>query len=185
MRKLIYSINLTIDGCLDHTKVNPSEEIHYYFTNLILGAGLLVYGRITYELMVPFWPEIARNQSGPTKSMNDFALAFDSVDKVVFSQTLEKTEDKRTRIVRTSPREEIERLKQQPGKDMLLGGVAFPSYLITLGLVDEYIFVVHPVLAGSGRRLFDGTNLPEKLPLKLVNSTVFNSGPVALHYIAG
>jgi dihydrofolate reductase len=185
MRKLIYSINLTIDGCFDHTKVDGSEEIHEYFTNLILNAGLLVYGRITYELMVPYWPEIARNNSGQTKSTNDFAQAFDAIDKVVFSKTMEKADDKRTRIVRTPPQEEIPRLKQQEGKDMLLGGVAFPSQLIALGLVDEYIFVVHPVLAGDGRRLFEGTDLPQKLPLKLVDSTVFRSGPVALRYTRG
>lgn len=185
MRKLIYSINLTIDGCLDHTKADPSEEIHNYFTNLIRTAGLLVYGRITYELMVPFWPDLAKSQSGPTRSMNEFALAFDSVDKLVFSKTLGKAEDPRTRIVRTDPREEILKLKGQPGKDMLLGGVAFPSHLIALGLVDEYIFVVHPILGGKGRRLFEQENLPEKLKLKLLNSTAFKSGPVALHYTAG
>lgn len=184
MRKLIYSINLTIDGCLDHTKADPSEEIHDYFTNMIRNAGLLVYGRITYELMVPFWPDMARNHSGPTRSMNDFADAFDAVDKVVFSRTLEKTDDKKTRIVRTSAVEEIQQLKRQAGKDMLLGGVAFPSYLMSLGLVDEYIFVIHPILAGSGRRLFEGVNLPEKIRLRLVDSTPLRSGQVALHYTA-
>jgi len=85
MRKLIYAINLSIDGCCDHTKMTGDEEIHEYFANLILDAGLLAYGRITYQLMVPFWPDIAKNHSGKTKAMNDFAQAFDSIDKIVFS----------------------------------------------------------------------------------------------------
>src|SRR5262245_25742530 len=98
MRKLIFGINLTLDGCCDHTKQIANEEIHEYFTDLMREADLLVYGRKTYQLMVPFWPDIAKNHSGQTKAMNEFAQAFDSNKIVVFSQSLDKAEGQNTRI---------------------------------------------------------------------------------------
>jgi dihydrofolate reductase len=96
---------------------------------------------------------------------------------------LDSVEDKNTRIVRTNLRDEILRLKQEKGKDILVGGVDIPSQLTELGLVDEYRFVVGPVVAGAGRRLFEGVNLPEKLQLKLVESKIFKSGSIALRYL--
>jgi dihydrofolate reductase len=183
MRNLIFAINLTIDGCCDHTKVSADDELLYFFANLIRDAGPLVYGRITYQLMVPYWPDIAKNPSGQTRADIEFAQVFDSADKIVFSQSLDKVEDKNSRIVRTKPEDEILKLKQEKGKNILLGGVALPSYLIELGLVDEYIFVVQPIIAGEGRRLLEGISLQEKLKLNLVDSTVFKSGCVGLHYL--
>ena len=182
MRKLIYAINLTIDGCFDHTKMTGGEEILDFFGNLIREAGPLVYGRITYQLMVPYWPDVAKDQSS-TRAEIEFAQAFDSAEKIVFSQTLDKVEDKNSRIVRTRPEDEILRMKNEKGKNILLGGVALPSYLIRLGLVDEYIFVVQPIIAGDGRRLLEGISLPDKLKLKLVESKILKSGCVVLHYL--
>src|SRR5436190_11645858 len=182
MRKLIFAINTTLDGCVDHTKQIGDEETHEYFTHLMREVDLLVFGRKTYELMVPFWPEVAKNQS-MTKASNEFARAFDSINKVVFSRSLDRAEDKNTRIVRTDLRDEILRLKQESGKSILVGGVSVPSQLIELGLVDEYRFVIGPVVAGEGRRLLDGVSLPERLQLKLVDSKVFKSGCVALRYL--
>ncbi|GGA96121.1 hypothetical protein GCM10011511_19260 [Puia dinghuensis] len=184
MRNLVYAINLSIDGCCDHRKVGgPDDSMLDFWINLVRDAGVLAYGRITYELMVPYWPDIAKNHSGQDKGDIDFAEAFDSVDKIVFSQSLNGVEDKRSRLVRTKPEDEILKLKQQPGKYILLGGVALPSQLIALGLVDEYYFVVHPVIAGEGRRLMEGIPLQERLKLKLVDSKVFKSGSVALRYM--
>lgn len=182
MRKLIYGINLTLDGCCDHTKGIADEELHQYFTDLTRKAGLLVYGRKTYQLMVPFWPEVARSQSMDSAG-NEFARVFDSVDKLVFSRTLDSVPDSNTKLVRTDPEAEILKLKQEQGGDMLLGGVSLPSQLITLGLVDEFHIVVHPVLAGEGTRLLKGINLPEQFNLKLVESKIFKSGAVALRYL--
>src|SRR5215470_10798114 len=148
MRKLIYAINLTIDGCCDHTKGAPAEDVFDFYINLLRDSGLLVYGRITYNLMVPYWPDIAKNPAGETKADVEFAEAFVSTSKVVFSQSIAEVEDKNTRVVRTKPEDEIIKLKQQDGKNMLIGGVALPSHFIKLGLVDEYIILVMPVLAG-------------------------------------
>ena len=143
MRNLIFAINITLDGCVDHTKQIADEETHEYFTHLMRDVDLLVYGRKTYQLMVPFWPEVAKNQS-MTKASNEFARTFDSINKIVFSRSLDSAEDKNTRIVRTNLHDEILKLKQEEGKNILIGGVSIPSQLIELGLVDEYRFVVQP-----------------------------------------
>ena len=183
MRNVIYAINLTLDGCCDHTEFNPpdDDEVLEHYTHLLRDFDLLVYGRKTYQLMVPYWPDIAKSQS-ETKADIEFAQAFDSKKLVVVSRSLDSVEGKNTRIVRTNLHDEILKLKQEPGKDILVGGVDIPSQLIKLGLVDEYRFVVMPIIAGEGRRLMEGVSLPEKLQLKLVESKFFKSGSVALRY---
>jgi dihydrofolate reductase len=181
MRNLIYAINVTVDGCCDHTKMSGSEEILDHYTHLLRDTDLLVYGRKTYQLMVPYWPDIAKNQS-ETRAENEFAVVFDSIDKVVFSRSLDSAEGN-TRIVRTNLEDKILKLKKEPGKNILTGGVALPEQLIELGLVDEYRLVVNPVVAGAGRRLMEGVNLPDGLQLKLVDSKIFKSGSVALRYL--
>jgi dihydrofolate reductase len=184
MRKLIYAINTTLDGCCDHTKMVPDEEVMEYFTDLTRQADLQIFGRKTYELMVPYWPDVAKDQSA-TKADSDFARAFVSLNKVVFSRSLASTGEKetKTRIVRTDLHDEILKLKQEQGKNILVGGVDIPSQLIELGLVDEFLFVVSPILAGEGRRLLESMSLEEKLQLKFVDSKLFRSGCVALRYL--
>jgi len=183
MRNVIYAINLTLDGCCDHTKFSPAEEdFEYHIRVLRDDAGVLVYGRTTYQLMVPYWPDIAKSQS-ETKADIEFAQAFVSKKIVVFSRSLTSAEDGNTRIVRTNLRDEILKLKQEPGKDILVGGVDVPSQLTELGLINEYRFVIAPIIAGEGRRLFERVSLPEKLKLKLVESKVLKSGSVVLRYL--
>src|SRR5437773_9237063 len=172
MRKLVYAINTTLDGCCDHTKFGPDEETFPYFTQLTRDADTFLYGRKTYQLMVPYWPDVAKEDPS-----DEFAQAFDAVDKiVVFSKSLDSPEGEKTRIVRTGLHDEILKLKQEPGKNILTGGVTIPSQLAELGLIDEYRFVVHPIVLGEGIRVFEGINLQEKLHLKLVESKTFKSG---------
>jgi dihydrofolate reductase len=183
MSNLIFAINISLDGCCDHTKFMPDDEIMEYFTQLVRDASAFVYGRKTYQLMVPYWPNIAKNHSRD-KAENEYALAFDSVNKiVVFSHSLDWAEGKNTEIVRTNLQDTILQLKQEQGRNILTGGVTIPLQLIELGLVDEYRFVVHPIVAGEGRKLFDDIKLHEKLQLKLVESKIFKSGCVALRYV--
>lgn len=184
MRKLIFAINVSIDGCCVHQKGIPSEEVHEYFAQLTQEAGTLLYGRKTYELMVPFWPNIAKSPNAQTKEMKEFAEAFVSVPQiVVFSKTLPKSNEKNTTILRADLRTEVSKLKQQPGNNILIGGVDLPSQLMAEGLVDEICLVVHPVIAGKGRRLFDELNLQEQLEFKLAETKVFKSGHIALRYV--
>jgi dihydrofolate reductase len=177
MRKVIYAINVTIDGCFDHTKVIANEDIHIYFTDLLQDAGLLLYGRVTYQLMVPYWPDVARNQSMSDTS-NAFATTFDSIDKAVFSTSLERAEGN-TRIFRSDLPGVIQKLKRERGKNIYVGGVDLPSQLIAHGLVDEFYFAIHPVIAGEGRRLM----LPDRHQLRLVDSKSVGLGFVVNHYI--
>jgi dihydrofolate reductase len=183
VRNVIYAINVSLDGCFDHTIGIPAEEVFEYYIQLLRDADLLVYGRKTFELMDPYWPDVAKNPS-ETKADREFGNEFVSKNKIVFSRTLKSAEDKNTRIVRTNLKDEILKLKQETGKNILVGGVDIPSQLIELGLIDEYLVMVMPVIAGQGRRLLEGISLHEKLRLKLVESRIFKpSGSVLLRYL--
>jgi len=182
MRKVIYGINLTADGCYDHTKnFGGGDDVHEYFTDLMQDVDLIIYGRKTYELMVPYWPDLAKAQSGSIAT-NRFATTFDAIDKVVFSKSLEKVNGN-AKLIRSNPAEELLKLKKEPGKNISIGGVDLPSQLVALGLVDEFYFLVHPTIVGAGRRLFDDLQLSQSLNLKLAGSRVLNSGCVELHYL--
>ena len=181
MRKVVFAINISTDGYCNHTGMIPDEEMVDFFTGLLRNASLLLFGRITYQLMVPYWPDIAKNQS-ESGATHEFARVFDSLDKVVFSTTLSHGEGKNTRIVRANVVEEVLRLRQQPGKDIFVDSLSIASQLSERGLIDEYHFVVHPVVAGKGPRLFDSVKLEERLLLDFIGLKTFQSGVVALHY---
>jgi dihydrofolate reductase len=182
MRNLIYAINVTLDGCCDHTKQFVDDELLEHFTDLVREADVQVFGRKTYELMVPYWPDVLKDPSA-SKADAAFARAFDALHRIVFSRSLASAEDGNTRVVRTNLRDEILKLKREPGKNILVGGVDIPSQLIALGLVDEFRFVVSPIIAGEGRRLLESVSLPQKLPLKFVDAKILKSGCVALRYV--
>jgi dihydrofolate reductase len=182
MRNVIYAINITLDGCCDHMKMIPDDELLEYSAHLLRDVDLMVFGRKTYQLMVPYWPDVAKDPSA-TKTDKEFADAFVSISKLVFSRSLDSVEGKNRRIVRNNLQDEIRKLKREQGKNILVGGVNIPSQLIELGLIDEYYFTVHPIIAGEGTRLLGGVSLPEKLQLKLVESKISKSGSVALHYV--
>ncbi len=181
MRKVVFAINTTADGYCSHTDGIADEELHEYFSALLRTGSLILYGRVTYQLMVPYWPDIARSQS-EAASENEFARVFDSLEKVVFSTTLDRVEDTNSRLVRGNLAEEVRALTQQPGKPMFVGSLSLASQLSAHGLIDEYHFVVHPVIAGKGPRLFETVKLPERLRLDLIGSKTFTSGAVAHQY---
>ena len=181
MRRVVFAINISTDGYCNHTDMIADEEMHEYHTGLLRNATLLLLGRNTYQLMVPYWPDVAKNQS-ETEAINEFARVFDSLDKVVFSTTLKHTGGNNTRIVRANVAEEVLAVKQQPGKDIGVGGLSIASQLSDRGVIDEYHFVIHPVVAGKGPRLFETVKLQDRLLLDLIGSKTFRSGVVALHY---
>jgi dihydrofolate reductase len=182
MRKLIYAINFTLDGNCDHTKGIPDAEIMDFYTQLVSSVDSLIFGRKTYELMVPFWPDIAKARTGSQADI-DYADAFVAAGKVVVSSSLPDPAEKNTRLIRTGLAAEIQKLKQQPGRDILTGGVDVPAQLIAAGLVDEFRFLVMPVFGGPGPRLFDRIPPPQNLKLKLVETKTFKSGSVAFRYV--
>ena len=181
MRKVVFAINMTADGYCSHTDGIADDELHRYFTAVLRDASLLLFGRVTYQLMVPYWPDIARRQSD-TEATNEFARVFDSLEKVVFSRTLKQVEAHNTRLVHAHLAEEVLGLKQQPRKDICVGSLSIASQLSERGLIDDYQFVVHPVVAGKGPRLFETVKPQETLRLDFIGSKTFRSGVVALHY---
>jgi dihydrofolate reductase len=181
MRKVVFAINITADGYCSHTDGIVDEELHRYFTGLLRNADTILFGRTTYELMVPYWPDVARNQSDD-EATNEFARVFDSLDKIVFSTTLENVTDKSTRLLRANIAEEVLALKQESGKDICVGSLSLASQLSVPGLIDEYHFVVHPVVAGKGPRLFETVKSEQRLLLDLIGVKPFKSGAIALHY---
>jgi len=178
MRNVIFAINITIDGYCGHETVIADDELHEYFTGLLRDSDVEIFGRNTYQLMYPYWHDVAMNQSG-TKTTNEFARTFDSIPKIVFSTTLKSVEWNNTTLMRSNLRDEILKLKQQPGKNISIGGLNIASQVARWDLIDEYRFVVHPVIAGNGPRLFESGG---KHSLKLIDSRTFQSGAVALHY---
>jgi dihydrofolate reductase len=181
MRKLIYGINVSLDGCCDHTKFGGGKDAHEYFQKLLESADTLLYGRKTYDLMIPFWPEVAVTQSLDELG-NAFANVFVKLNRVLVSRTVKRVDDANTTVINDNLEEAITKLKRQPGRPISTGGVELPARLIELGLVDEFHIVVHPVLVGEGRRLFSEMRLPENQGLRLVDSLKFDSGCMVLKY---
>jgi dihydrofolate reductase len=180
MRKVMFTMNISIDGCYEHTHFAPDEELMNYFTRLMRDTGVIVYGRKTYELMVPFWPDVLKNQSG-TPGDIAFAEAMAPIEKIVLSRTLKKAPDN-TRIVSENPEGLIHELKQQPGKKIAFSSTSLLPHLLGLDLIDELYLVVHPVLVGENKRLFENFFVPEKLSFQLEYTHLFKSGAIALHY---
>lgn len=164
MRKVVFAINASADGFYGHTDMVADNDLHQYFTNILKGADQILYGRTTYQLMVPFWPEVAKNKS-MSKISNEFAEIFTSLNKILFTKTLKQVEDPNTRIAKGPLVDEIIVLKEKPGKDICIGSLSLASQLSEAKLIDEYRFVIHPVIVGSGPRLFDTISLPKGIPL--------------------
>ncbi|WP_411823879.1 dihydrofolate reductase family protein [Leptospira sp. 'Mane'] len=181
MRKVVFGINITSDGYCSHEGMIADDDLHKYFTNLLSNASDILYGRITYQLMVPFWPDVARNQS-MSETSNEFAQIFTSLKKILFSNTLKHVEDTNTRLSNQNIADEVIALKKQPGKDILVGSLSLASQLSQHHLIDEYHFVIHPVLVGKGPRLFDNLSLEENIRLDFLGSETFKSGTIAHHY---
>lgn len=180
MRTVKFGMNISLDGYCDHTLFNPSEEMLDYFTGMMADVDLLFFGRIMYQLMFPYWADVAKDQSG-SAAENRFAKKFSAIDRVVVSQSLASTDDD-TLIIRNNPAEELMKLKQQAGKKILIDSVSMLPALIAANLIDEFNLVIHPAIAGRGRQLFAAGSLQENLELKLIDTIHFKSGGIALHY---
>ena len=177
----MFAMNISIDGCNDHTKFGaPDEEVMDYFVRLMHDTGVIVYGRKTYELMIPYWPEIAETRDGTPEELA-FADAMTPIPKVVLSRTLKKSPEN-IRIASENPEDLIRELKQQPGKRIAFSSASLLPHMLELGLIDELNLVVHPVLVGDKKRLFDNFFLPENHNFKLEGTQQFKSGVIALNY---
>jgi len=176
MRRLILQTGLSLDGyvaALDGSHPwgygEQDEATKRWVLESVWGAGAHLMGRVTYEEMASAWPT----------STSDFAAPMNEIPKVVFSKTLERADWSETRIASGDLAEEIERLKREPGKDLIAyGGAKFDQALTRLGLVDEYRLMIQPAALGAGRPLFK--DLPAPLHLELVHAETHATG-VAIH----
>jgi dihydrofolate reductase len=182
MRPLRYSINVTLDGCCDHrVGMIPDEETMRYWAAGLERADALLFGRVTYEMMEAAWRQPATG-TWPDWMADweiPFARTIAGAKKYVVSGTLDRV-DWNAELVQGDLGKAVQQLKQEPGEGLFVGGVTLPLALADLGLIDEYEFVVQPVLAGHGPTLFAG--LSERRELKLVGRHEFRSGAVALRY---
>ncbi|MEV6631804.1 dihydrofolate reductase family protein [Actinoplanes sp. NPDC051470] len=178
MRPLRYSINVTLDGCCDHRAGTPDEELHRYTAEILGRADALLFGRVTYEMMEAGWRQPAEPGTRPDW-MEPFARTINATRKYVVSSTLDQV-DWNAELVRGDLATAVQRLKQEPGKGIYVGGVTLPLALAELGLIDEYEFLVQPRLAGHGPTPFAG--LSKYVDLTLVGRHEFRSGAVALRY---
>jgi dihydrofolate reductase len=181
LRKVIVFMMTTPDGYFagpegDIYWHNVDEEFNEFANEQLNSVDTLIFGRVTYELMASYWPTPAATTDDPI-----IAGQMNSLPKVVFSRTLDKAEWHNTRLIKDNVAEEVARLKEQPGKDLIIMGSSnLSASFINLGLIDEFRIMVNPVVLGDGKPLFKGIH--DKLNLKLLKSRTFNSGNVLLYY---
>jgi len=182
MRTLRYSINTTLDGCCHHEAgLPPDEESMRYWTAQMQRADALLFGRVTYEMMESAWrrPATGAWPAWMEEWETPFAETIDRARKHVVSSTLTDVHWN-AELVRGDLGDEVQRLKEEPGEGLFVGGVTLPLALADLGLIDEYEFLVQPVLAGHGPTLLAG--LRERVELELVERHDFRSGAMALRF---
>jgi dihydrofolate reductase len=179
MRKLIASMNMTLDGFCDHTTGIADEELHEHYNELLRHAGALIYGRVTYQLMESYWPSVVKNPTG-NKPLDDFAVLIDNIPKIVYSRTLKSVDWKNTTLKKEIIKEEISELKQQAGKNIYVGSPGMIVTFTQLDLIDEYQLCVHPIILGKGLTLFK--NITDQIDLKLLKTKTLGSGVIALDY---
>lgn len=179
MKKVIATINMTLDGIYDHTVGLPDKDIHQHYTELLNRGAAILYGRTTYQLM-EFWRTFLESPS-EKQSMNDFAKAIDSIPKIIFSNTLKNTDWRSATIANKNIKDTVLTLKkQQEGKDIYIGSRSLILQLIKLDLIDELQICIYPMLEGKGSTLFEG--LDHQVIFNLVNTKTFNSGAIILYY---
>ena len=177
MRKVIVSNVASLDGFFEGPNKEldwfvPDEEFFAYAKDLLRSVDTLLFGRTTYQHMAGYWPY------APAEEIAD---KMNNLPKIVFSKSLEKAEWNNSRLVKNNVAEEVSKLKQQPGKDMvILGSATLASFLLQLGLIEEYRVILNPVLIGAGNPLFKG--ITHRLLLKLQQTRLFASGVVVLYY---
>jgi len=169
---------MTIDGFCDHTAGIANEELHQHYADLISNSGTILYGRVTYKLM-EYWQTVLKEPTGD-KSTDEFAVAIDRIPKIVFSHTLNNVEWDSATLAKRDLKEEVSELKQQSGKDILVGSPSLIVSLTELHLIDEYQLCVHPVIAGNGLPLFK--NISDRTVLKFIKTKTFDCGAVTLYY---
>lgn len=181
MGLLTFSINVTLDGCVDHQQGIADDETHAFFTRLMDEHAAMLWGRVTYEMMESHWPAVARGEVAAPPALREWAVKLEAKPKYVVSSTRKDFPWAHSHRIAGDLRMAVQMLKDATPGGVLLGSGKLATTLDQLDLIDEYRFLVHPRIAGRGPTLYAG-GLPSTRRLALVSSTPLRSGVVALHY---
>ncbi|WP_161896751.1 dihydrofolate reductase family protein [Gordonia spumicola] len=181
MGLLTFSINVTLDGCVDHREGIADDETHAYFTDLMNGCGAMLWGRVTYEMMESHWPAVARGDVDAPASMRDWAVALEAKAKYVASTTRTDYPWTGSHHLAGDLATAVRELKDRTADGVLVGSGRLASELDRLDLIDEYRFLVHPMIVGHGPTLYE-RGLPSTRRLDLVSSAPLSNGAIAVHY---
>ena len=184
MGRLTFSINLTLDGCVDHQEGIADEETHAFFTRLMDGCGAMLWGRTTYEMMESYWPTVARGEVEAPPAVREWAVKLEAKPKYVVSSTRKDFPWTHSHHITGDLRTGVQALKAATPDGVLVGSGRLATELDRLDLIDEYKLLVHPRIAGHGPRLYEG-GLPGTRRLELISATPLRCGAVAMHYRRG
>jgi dihydrofolate reductase len=181
MGRLTFSINVTLDGCVDHQEGIADDETHAFFTRLMDEHGAMLWGRVTYEMMESYWPMVARGDTAAPPAMREWARKLEGKPKYVVSSTRRDFDWTNSHHMAGDLLAAVQQLKDATPDGVLLGSGKLATALDRLGLIDEYRFLVHPRIAGHGPTLYEG-GLARTRQLALVSATPLRNGAVAMHY---
>lgn len=181
MGLLTFSLNLTLDGCVDHREGIADDETHAFFTRLMDQGGAMLWGRVTYEMMESYWPLVARGEERAPPAVREWALKLETKPKYVVSSTRTDFAWTNSHHLTGDLRSAVQELKNATPAGVLLGSGALATELDRLDLIDEYVFLVHPRIAGHGPYLYE-RGLPSTRQLELLSAEPFRNGAVAMHY---
>jgi|SRR6478672_2508226 len=181
MGLLTFSINVTLDGCVDHQEGIADDETHAFFTRLLDEHGAMLWGRVTYEMMEVYWPLVARGEVEAPPALVEWAVKLDAKPKYVASSTRTDFPWINSHHIAGDLRTAVQRLKDATPTGVLLGSGKLATELERLNLIDEYRFLVHPRIAGHGPTLFE-SGLPGTRRLELISAEPMRNGAVAMHY---
>ena len=181
MGLLTFSINVTLDGCVDHQEGIADDETHAFFTHLMDEGGAMLWGRITYEMMESYWPAVARGDTEAPTVIREWAVKLEAMPKYVVSSTRQHYSWTNSHHIAGDLRKGVQKLKDETPAGVLLGSGKLATELDRLDLIDEYKFLVHPRIAGHGPTLYE-RGLPSTRRLELVSANTLRNGVVAIHY---
>jgi dihydrofolate reductase len=181
MGLLTFSINVTLDGCVDHQEGIADDETHAFFTNLMGESGAMLWGRVTYEMMERYWPAVARGEEEASPAIRAWAVKLEAKPKYVASSTRTAFPWTNSHHIGGDLGTGVQKLKDATPAGVLLGSGTLATVLDRLDLIDEYKVLVHPRITGHGPTLYQ-SGLPNTRRLELISAKPLRSGAVAMHY---
>lgn len=181
MGLLTFSINVTLDGCVDHQEGIADDETHAHFTRLLDESGAMLWGRVTYEMMEVYWPGVASGDIDAPPALQNWARTLEGKPKYVVSSTRTDFPWTNSHHLVGDLRAAVQELKDRTPEGVLVGSGKLATELDRLDLIDEYHFLLQPMITGHGPKLYEG-GLPETRRLDLISAEPLSNGAVVMHY---